>query len=228
VPEPKSPASVHNLMRSVAFFALLLASSAFAAESPADRWAKAAGGREKVAAVRSVYREGTLEVGAFQGTIKVWHTAEGHYRKEEQVAMFSSIETCDGHSVTVQKNGGPPQKLEGAELAIESSKDFANSNAMFFVFFPEKHRGSVSSDGDHTIVFKPDGVVEWRVALDPQTSLPASMTHKEGERTITVTFAGYEVVDGIKFEKEIHRSAEGGPGAVIRFTKTVINPPNAP
>src|SRR5437764_14856246 len=142
--------------------------------------------------------------------------------------MFSSIETCDGHDVTVQKNGGPPQKLEGAELALESSKAFANSNAMFFVFFPDKHRGSVSADGDNTIVFKPEGGVEWRVALDPQTSLPASMAHKEGDRTVTVTFTSYEVIDGIKFEKEIHRAAEGGPGAVIKFTTTVINPPDAP
>ena len=68
--------------------------------------------------------------------------------------------------------------------------------------------------------------VEWRVVLDPQTSLPKTMAHQEGERTITVTFVAYETVNGIKFEKEIHRSA-GDPSrsAVIRFTKTVINPP---
>ena len=67
------------------------------------------------------------------------------------------------------------------------------------------------------------------VSLDPQTSLPKSMGHQEGEQTITVMFESYETVDGIKFEKEIHRSA-GDPsrGAVIRFTKTVINPPIEP
>ena len=51
------------------------------------------------------------------------------------------------------------------------------------------------------------------------------MVHKEGDRTITVTFDSYETVEGIKFEKEIHRSAGGPNGAVIRFTKTLINPP---
>lgn len=54
------------------------------------------------------------------------------------------------------------------------------------------------------------------------------MLHKEGDHTITVTFASYELVDGISFEKEIHRSAGGPAGAVIRFTKTVINPPTDP
>ena len=50
------------------------------------------------------------------------------------------------------------------------------------------------------------------------------MLHQEGPQTITVTFDSYETVDGIKFEKEIHRSA-GDPsrGAVIHFTKTILN-----
>jgi hypothetical protein len=41
----------------------------------------------------------------------------------------------------------------------------------------------------------------------------------------TVTFVSYETIDGIEFEKEIHRST-GDPrfDAVIRFTKTAINP----
>ena len=73
-----------------------------------------------------------------------------------------------------------------------------------------------------TIIFKPEGGVEWRITLDPKTSLPATMSHQEGTRTITVSLGPYETVDGITLEKEIHRSAEGGPGAVIRFSKTVI------
>ncbi|HEV2719156.1 MAG TPA: hypothetical protein VG323_03980, partial [Thermoanaerobaculia bacterium] len=191
--------------------------------------ANAVGGREKLAAVKSIYREGTLQVGPYEGRIKVWHTAAGKYRKEEQVGMFSSVETFDGTNVLVQKGGGPAKKLEGAELAIESSKAFANSNAIFFVFFPERHHGSIGADGENAVVFKPEGGVEWRVALDPQTSLPSTMTHKEGDQTITVSFASYETVDGIKLENEIRRSnGEGRPGAVIRFTKTVINAPVEP
>lgn len=201
----------------------LLAATALAADSPIDRWAKAAGGREKIAVIKSISREGTLEVGAFSGTIKVWHTPEGRYRKEEQVAMFSNVETCDGTNVTVQKNGAPPQTLSGDELALERSKAFANSNAMFFVFFPQTHRGAVTTEGENTIVFKPEGGVEWRITLDSQTSLPATMSHKEGDRTVTVNFTAYETVDGITLEKEIRRSTDGGgPGAIIRFAKTTI------
>jgi len=113
-----------------------------------------------------------------------------------------------------------------AELELATSKRFSNSNAMLFAFFPERRRGSVAIEDENQIVLKPEGGVEWRVTLDPQTSLPKTMVHKEGEQTITVTFDSYETVEGIKFEKEMHRSA-GDParGAVIRFTKTVVNPP---
>jgi hypothetical protein len=126
---------------------------------------------------------------------------------------------------TVKQGAEPPRKMTGVELEQTLSKRFSNSNAIFFVFFPERHRGSIVAADDNTIVFKPEGGIEWRVMLDPQTSLPKTMIHKEGERTITVTFDSYETVEGIKFEKEIHRSA-GDPsrGAVIRFTKTVVNP----
>ena len=39
----------------------LFASVAFAADSAIDRWANAAGGRERISKIKSIYREGTIE-----------------------------------------------------------------------------------------------------------------------------------------------------------------------
>lgn len=204
---------------------LSLTSAAFAATGPVERWANAIGGRATIDKVKCIYREGTIDFNGMQGTIKVWHTSDGRYRKEEQVSVFSSVETFDGKTLLVKKGAAPAQKLEGDELAVETSKAYANSNAIFFVFAPD-HRGTINAEGNDTVVFQPQGGVEWRVNLDPQTSLPASMIHKEGDRTITAAFASWETVDGLKLEKEIRRSSgEGRPGAVIKFNKTVINPP---
>jgi hypothetical protein len=204
---------------------LALASAAFAATPPVERWAQAIGGHATIAKVKCIYREGTIDFNGMKGTIKVWHTSDGRYRKEESVAMFSQVETFDGKTLLVKKGAAAPQKLEGDELAVETSKAYANSNAIFFVFAPD-HRGTINAEGNDTVVFQPQGGVEWRVSLDPQTSLPASMTHKEGDRTITAAFASWETVDGLKLEKEIHRSSgEGRPVAVIKFDKTTINPP---
>src|SRR5947209_3756378 len=64
-------------MRTASILTLLFAVTAVAADGPVERWAKAAGGRESIAAIKSVYREGTLEVAGMQGQIKIWHTADG-------------------------------------------------------------------------------------------------------------------------------------------------------
>jgi hypothetical protein len=206
------------------FILLVAASYALAGDDVIDRWATAAGGREKVAAIKAIYREANLEFGAYKGTVKVWHTADGKYRKDEKIGDLSTVEIFDGTKGTIKEGDAPAREMTSAELEISKAKRFANANAMFFAFFPERRHGTVSMEAGDTIVLKPEGGVEWRIGLDPQTSLPKTMVHKEGDRTITVTFDSYETVDGIKFEKEIHRSAGGPAGAVIRFTKTVINP----
>jgi len=215
-------------MRKALFVVTFLFSvAAFAADNTiVDRWANAVGGREKVAAVHSTYREATIEVGGFTGTIKAWHSADGKYRKEEQVGPYSTVEIFDGTNGTSQQGAAPAHRMEGTELERARSTPFANWNAVFFAFFPERRRGSVAMEGDDTIVMKPEGGIDWRVTLDSQSWLPKTMVHQEGNRTITVTFVSYETIDGLQFEKEIHRSA-GDPRfeAVIRFTKTVINPP---
>jgi hypothetical protein len=208
----------------VAFF---LIASALADSDPVERWVNAVGGRDRVAGIKTIYREATLEFGAYQGTLKVWHTADGKYRKEEKIGDLSSVEIFDGTKGTIQEGNGPAREMTGPELELSKAKRFANANAMFFAFFPERRHGSIVIEADNTIVLKPEGV-EWRVSLDPQTALPKTMVHKEGDRTITVTFDSYETVEGIKFEKEIHRTAGGPSGAVIRFTKTIINPPIEP
>lgn len=199
-----------------------------AADDLIDRWAAAAGGRDKVAAIKTIYREAELEFGAYKGTIKVWHTADGKYRKEEKIGDLETVETFAGAKGMIKEGNAPPRDMTSAEVQISKAKRFANANAMFFAFFPERRHGSIATDPDSTIVLKPEGGVEWRVTLDPQTYLPKTMVHKEGDRTITVNFDSFETVDGIKFEKEIHRSAGGPASAVIRFTKTIINPTIAP
>jgi hypothetical protein len=205
---------------------MLVASLTLAANDLVDRWAAALGGRDKIAALKAIYREATVQVGSYSGTIKVWHTADGKYRKEEKVAMFSNTETFDGTKGMVQQGLAPARAMTDAELEVTRSKRFANWNAILFVLFPDRYHGSINKN-ENTLSFKPDGGIEWQIDLDPTTSLPKSMTHNEGGQTITVTFASYETVDGIQFEKEIHRSG-GGMNPVIRFTKTVINPPIDP
>jgi hypothetical protein len=190
------------------------------------RWAAAVGGREKMAAVQSTYREATIQVAGVEGTIKAWHTSDGKYRKEQRIGSSSVVEVFDGINGTVQRGTGPIQKMSETEVRRAISTAYEDWNSVFFAFFPERRRGNLDVASDGTIVLQPNGGIEWRVTLDPKTSLPKVMVHKEGDRTVTDTFVSYETVDGVPFEKEIRRTS-GDPkfDAVIRFTNTVINPP---
>ncbi|HJP93830.1 MAG TPA: hypothetical protein VJ875_17860 [Pyrinomonadaceae bacterium] len=171
-------------MRKILLLVPLLWGLSIAAEGPIDRWAKAVGGREKVAAINTIYREASIEYAGYEGSLKVWHTSDGKYRKEEQIATYSLIETFDGHDGFVKQGDQPPHKITSAELTLASSKRFSNSNAMLFAFFPQRHPGTITIESDDVIVLKPEGGVDWRVTLDSQTSLPKTMVHKEGEQTI--------------------------------------------
>ena len=73
------------LFKTIFVISVFLAVTAVTADNPIERWARAVGGRDKVAAIKSIYREATIEYGGYEGTLKVWHTADGKYRKEEQI-----------------------------------------------------------------------------------------------------------------------------------------------
>ena len=221
---------------SILLMALPFASNALAqtrAVQAADppsvaRWAAAAGGREKIAAVHSTYREATIAVAGYTGTIKTWHTADGKYRKEEKIGDLSTVEVFDGANGSVRRGDEPARKMTPPEIRRATSTAYANWNAVFFAFFPERRRGTLAAEADGTIVLRPEGGIEWRVTLGKE-GLPGVMVHQEGERTVTVTFDSYEAIDGILFETAIRRS-NGDPrfDALIRFTKTVLNPPIDP
>jgi len=82
---------------------MAVAFGASGTDSPIDHWAQAIGGRDKLAGLKSIYREATLEFGPYKGTLRVWHTADGKYRKEEKIATLSSVETFDGKDGFVQQ-----------------------------------------------------------------------------------------------------------------------------
>ena len=155
-----------------------LAEAVFASD-PVERWAAAVGGRDKLAEVNAIYREGTIEVNGGVGTLRVWHTADGRYRKEESGGSFTRIETFDGVDALVKTGAAPVQRLAGAQLARAISQAYANTNAIFFAFFPERRRGELVVEGEHTVVLKPAGGIDWRVELDPTTWLPTTMLHAE-------------------------------------------------
>src|SRR5438874_8136984 len=93
---------------------IFLASLVFAEDDLIDRWATAAGGRDKVAAIKAIYREANLEFGPYKGTLKVWHTADGKYRKEEKIGDLATVEIFDGAKGSIQESNGAAREMTSA------------------------------------------------------------------------------------------------------------------
>ena len=55
-------------MKKALLLILFIGLTVFAVENPLERWAKAVGGREKVATIKSIYREATIESVVHPGT----------------------------------------------------------------------------------------------------------------------------------------------------------------
>jgi hypothetical protein len=102
--DKKVRAAMRNTLFMIPF---LFASVALAVNNPVERWANAVGGRDKVAAIKAIYGEATIEYGGYEGTLKVWHIADGKYRKEGLVASYSLVETLDGTNGFVKQGGRP-------------------------------------------------------------------------------------------------------------------------
>ena len=52
--------------------------------------------------------------------------------------------------------------MTGPELARTISSAFANWNSVFFVFFPDRRRGSLAVEDDGTIIIKLERSIDWR------------------------------------------------------------------
>jgi len=203
---------------------LLMLLSLFAATNNViDRWSAALGGREKLAALHAVYTEATIEAGGMTGTAKTWETADGKFRDEVNLGAFSSLEVFDGKNGIVQQGTAPAHALSGAELQRAIDRSYAASQS---IFFADRRHGNVSVEGDDVVVVTPEGGTESRVTLDKETALPKTITRRAGDRTMTLTFAAYETVGGMTFEKEVRQSMGGDPrfDVVVKTTKRVLNP----
>src|SRR5256714_13085127 len=172
----------------IGFILVIATPYASAGDDLIDRWATAAGGRDKVAAIKTTYREANLEFGAYKGTVKVWHTADGKYRKEEKIGDLSTVEIFDGAKGTIKEGHAPPREMTSAELELSRAKRFANANAMFFAFFPERRHGTIAVEALNTVVLKPEGGVEWRGGRGSPTMLPQNTGPQKGRRRKNTTF----------------------------------------
>src|SRR5437764_14540233 len=154
--------------------AALLAASC-AAPRPAPRqgdllgcFANALGGRERLAAVRTVRRAATLEEGGLKGVSQTWSRADGALREEERLGPSSSGVVFDGRRAYSREGLAPVVELSHVELSRVRTRAWIAS------FGPFLRPGGTSRPGpraDTLVIGAPEGYAT-PFELDQQTSVP--------------------------------------------------------
>src|SRR5689334_6709650 len=87
-----------------------------AAQPVLDKWAKAMGGREAIAALGAVHGKGSIEKGGIVGTIEMWQTPRGERREITELGLLRTMRVFDGTRGWLVDRNGEVRELAGWEL----------------------------------------------------------------------------------------------------------------
>jgi hypothetical protein len=214
------------VIETIAALALFAAPAAPPQDTKAllDCWAKAMGGREKLAALKTIEREGTVASPGEKGAFHTWSRADGASYEESNfgpVAWRSAFEggrrwTVDGLS--------PAQDSTGVELEHAVTAAYLDS---FSYLLPGRMPGEVrAGPAPWTLVLAPKGGREWTFTLDPKTCLPRISAHQSGDRVVTTTYVQWTVEGGVKLPL-VQTDSDGDPATTYtaKVTATKVDGP---
>jgi len=216
------------ILVATAAFAALPAVAETTAASVVDCWARALGGHERLASIRSIERTGVAETGGMKGVVRAWHTAAGAVRTDLELGPYRSTEAFDGARGWTKTGSAPAHELTDADLARIVSEGYVESMSMFFA---ERMKGSVAlvdSTAGPALEFSPEGGRPITIRFEAKSCLPLSIEQRERDRTVRVDVLEWVAVDGIRFPKKLRQST-GDPAydVVVTYESIRINPPIA-
>ncbi|HVE87098.1 MAG TPA: hypothetical protein VND93_29790, partial [Myxococcales bacterium] len=187
-------------------------------------WAKAVGGRDRLAKVQAVEREGTLATPGDKGTFHSWTRADGASHEQGTFGPSTWTTAFDGRRRWVLDGAAPVYDSAGVELQQAITEAYV---ASFSMLVPGRMPGEVrAGPGPSSLVLAPAGGREWAVALDPKTCLPRTFTYPGGDRTITVTLQKWAAFGGVLMPVASEQS-DGDPETLmrIRVERTRVDAP---
>jgi len=210
---------------------LLLIQLASAAQTPTaeellDKWARAIGGRERIARVKATHQRAVLEMNSMKGVAESWITVDGKERDELTMGNFRQVTVFDGSRGWIRDSKGDVRELSATEVNERLAGAYMNS---FSQFFPNRRAGKVEfageEDGAYILRLVPEGGQPVLVFLDKTTGLPVKQQRSMGDRTFTFFFTGWLDVDGMKVPSG-GRYSNGEPSGdfAIRVETVEVNP----
>ena len=174
----------------------------------------AAGGAEKLAAVKDYTLEASFQFDSSAGGIEVTETdrwmAPSHFRQDSVMPSGKISVYIDGESGWIATPQGPGALL-GAQLKQVQGDDF---RAFFPMLLSDGTVGrAVKAVDDRTVEISDKSGQVVRLVTDPETGLPRSARYDTatatGEVAVTETYSDYREVGGLKLPFHISITAGG-------------------
>lgn len=170
------------------------------AEEVLRHWADALGGRERLAAVRSVHLVSRLEMAQLPGSYESWDTARGEHRDVVEIpGLFRQENVFDGARGWVRDPSGKVHELAGADLADQVTTAYLATWSWLLSGRLAGEAVTVAEDDAHAayvVTFRPKGGTPVAITLDRTTWLPRRQDQREADHTVTQTFDDWREVRG--------------------------------
>ena len=130
-----------------------------------DGWARALGGRDRLAAIQVVHQIGRLESQGLSGSYRSWATAAGERREEVEldgVERWVTVVAPSGEVWHADRNG-KVRALDGAEQAEERSRAYL---AAFAALLTDRMGGKITRESPVSIRIEPAGGEPVSVTFD--------------------------------------------------------------
>lgn len=190
-----------------------------------DCWARALGGRERLASIRTIERTGVIETGGMKGSVRAWSTLAGAVRTDVELGPYRSTDAFDGTRAWTKSGTAPAHELTDADRARVVSEAYVESLSMFF---DDRMKGAVAlvdaNDGT-ALEIAPMGGRPMTVRLDAKSCLPQSIEQRERDRTVRVDLLEWTEVDGVRFPKAMRQgTGDAAYDIVVTYQSIRLNP----
>jgi hypothetical protein len=166
-----------------------------------DDWAKALGGRERLAAPAVIEQHVTGKMFGLDGDARTWSTVDGRMRLEFDLGggLYHFVQVLDGHQGWQVDQNGKLSPLEAHDLEAAISSAYADRNVQLL----DPSRGTIellepAKEGPR-VRCVPEGGEPITYTLDPTTHLPLRYETPAEERVQVTTILGWAERHGVQF-----------------------------
>jgi len=181
-----------------------------------DRCAEALGGRERLAAVKSLRKVYKARMAGLDGRLEEWSTKDGSFRMRLDLGVVEIVRAYDGNTAWQRDQNGAVARMSGPELLDLVWQGYW---ATWSCLLDGRVRGHARDLGDeagaHKVELAPEGGRKTTVWFDAKTGLPARTEAPSGDQLQVTRFSDWQRHDGIQFAGKVEQVVGKGKAAQV-------------